>query len=329
MSRESQYWLICRLADISQYGTEGMPEFTLSGFAEAGLPQAEMVTGLMDRFHDFFLTLEYEPIEALPRGSGDIVVIVDKVNRRSKLEQLARYEGRVVMVAAPTDAPFWSCYLPGHDVPANFLAAFVANNDLDDRRVVNVPVGVRREKAERCRSAADEQTGPRDGLLYGNFNVKPAIYRPDASGAPHIRHRLAERFAGERWATIDVSDGVRRGDAPLSAYYAEVARHRFVLSPEGLAVDCYRHWECLYLGAIPIVRRSVAMESFSDLPILFTDDYSEIDEDYLGEQWELLGERRFEFERLMKSFYRERFLKSVAQLTSPRLLCWTLDGGRP
>lgn len=306
-----------------------MPEFTLTGHGEAGLPLREMVTGLMDHFHDLFLTFEYEAIDALPPRGDDILVLVDKVNRRSKLEQLARHEGQVVMVAAPTDAPFWSSYLPGQGVPANLAAAFVANNDLDDPRVVNVPVGVRREKAQRCKAARDGQAGPRSGLLYGNFNVKPAIYRADADGTPHIRHRLAERFAGEPWATIDVSDGVRGGDAPLSAYYTELSRHKFVLSPEGLAVDCYRHWECLYLGAVPIIRKSVAMESFADLPILFTEDYSEIDEDYLDEQWKSFGERRFEFDRLMKSFYRERFLASVTQLSNPRFLCWALDGGQP
>jgi hypothetical protein len=306
-----------------------MPEFTLTGRGGAGRSPQEMVTGLMDHFHDFFLTCEYEPIDALPPEAGDIVVLVDKVDRRSKLEQLASHRGRVVMVAAPTDAPFWAAYLPGRGVPDNFSAAFVANNDLRDPRVLNVPVGVRREKARQCQAAWAAQTEARSGLLYGNFNVKPAIYRADANGTPHIRRRLAERFAGERWAKIDVSDGVRRGEAALSAYYAELGRHKFVLSPEGLAVDCYRHWECLYLGAVPIVRRSVAMESFSDLPILFTDDYSEIGEDYLAEQWKSYGERRFELERLMRSFYSERFQESVTQLSDPRFLCWTLDGGQP
>lgn len=35
-------------------------------------------------------------------------------------------------------------------------------------------------------------------------------------------------------------------------YYAEMSRTKFILSPPGDRPDCFRHWEALGLGAIPI-----------------------------------------------------------------------------
>jgi hypothetical protein len=35
-------------------------------------------------------------------------------------------------------------------------------------------------------------------------------------------------------------------------------------------------WETLLAGAIPVVKRSLAMETFRELPILFVDDFREV-----------------------------------------------------
>jgi hypothetical protein len=303
-----------------------MPELTLAAFQETDLPLAEMIAGRMDHIHDYFLTFDYEVVDELPRDGGDIVVLIDSTNRKSKLERLAGHEGRVILVAAPMDGPFWTYPLPDlAELPANLTAAFVANNDVLDPRVVNIPVGVLKRKAQRCRLAKRSSEG-RNRLLYGNFNLNPAVYRPDESGLPHIRRRLADRFERVQWATMDVAIGARPDDAALDAYYTSLASHKFVLSPEGLGADCYRHWESLYLGTIPIVRSDPTMKSFSELPILFTEDYSEISDQYLEEQWARYSERRFEYKRLMKSYYRELFLKSVARFPNPRFLCWGFRG---
>lgn len=141
-----------------------------------------------------------------------------------------------------------------------------------------------------------------------------------------MRERLAARFEGVPWATIDVSIGARWSEESVAAYYAETARHKFALSPEGLGSDCYRHWEALYLGTIPIVEADTTTRAFSDLPILFTEDYSEVDRPYLEARWRRFGERRFDFGQLRKSHYRERFRSSVAELSSPRFLCWGFRG---
>ena len=62
----------------------------------------------------------------------------------------------------------------------------------------------------------------------------------------------------------------------------ELASYKFAISPEGNGIDCHRTWECLYLGVIPIVKNSNPMSYFKELPILFVDDYSCINNDFLN-----------------------------------------------
>ena len=41
--------------------------------------------------------------------------------------------------------------------------------------------------------------------------------------------------------------------AGFREYFATLARSTFVFSPAGAGLDCFRHWEAMALGAIPLV----------------------------------------------------------------------------
>jgi len=170
--------------------------------------------------------------------------------------------------------------------------------------------------------------GAREGLCYANFALNDELYRPDTSGRPHIRLRLAERLKDAPWVTLDVSQEQRSAPDEMLRYYAQLVRHKFVLSPQGRGIDCCRTWESLYLGAIPVVVESAPMSAFRDLPILFTDDYGELSEEYLERRWREMSSRSFEIELLLKSWYSRRFLEAVATLRKPRFVCLWDDPAR-
>ena len=60
-----------------------------------------------------------------------------------------------------------------------------------------------------------------------------------------------------------------------------LVRHRFVLCPPGNGVDTHRMWEALLAGATPVVLRSQAVSPFSELPILFVDEYRQVTKELL------------------------------------------------
>ena len=71
----------------------------------------------------------------------------------------------------------------------------------------------------------------------------------------------------------------RKGLQPFMAepqrhqdYLAELARHRFVISPAGDSPDTFRHWESVALGAIPISSLSKSFGRLFGDSIILVDD---------------------------------------------------------
>lgn len=100
-----------------------------------------------------------------------------------------------------------------------------------------------------------------------------------AEREPLVRTILDSRFSfiEKRLSTKDFRKGVLNS--------------KFVLSPPGNGPDCYRTWESIYLGAVPVVlRHSLAESLFSELPIWAVDSWEEalfasdeiLDETYLS-----------------------------------------------
>ena len=101
----------------------------------------------------------------------------------------------------------------------------------------------------------------RDIRVYGNFS--------DASNL-EARKPLKEMLTKSRFGFFDRPLSVRRNRA-------QILRAKFVPSPAGLGPDCYRTWEALYLGAIPVLKKGTIAESITaDLPIWVVSEWEEL-----------------------------------------------------
>ncbi len=81
---------------------------------------------------------------------------------------------------------------------------------------------------------------PKDMLLYMNFDE---TLNPE-------RHQLKKQFIDEPYCFN------RDKAIPFEEYLEEMAHYKFALSPRGWGPDCYRTWEALLVGTIPIVVRN-------------------------------------------------------------------------
>ena len=88
---------------------------------------------------------------------------------------------------------------------------------------------------------------------------------------------------------------------PFKEYITNMSKCKYVISPPGNGIDCYRTWESLYLGCIPIVIKHDMYDQFSDLPIIQVDDYSLITKEYL----EKYINKEFNYEKLSPSFWKK------------------------
>ena len=78
-------------------------------------------------------------------------------------------------------------------------------------------------------------------------------------------------------------------------YYATALHSRFVASPAGHGRDCYRTWEALALGAIPVMRilpnASADRSKFENVPVIWVRDWEEVTPSFLRERWRTLRRR--------------------------------------
>ena len=89
-------------------------------------------------------------------------------------------------------------------------------------------------------------------------------------------------------------------------YFNKLPDYKFVISPEGNGIDCHRHYEALIAGCIPICEfNPLIEEKYKGCPILYTKDYSEINEDYLNKKYEEMKDIEYDFSRLFLSYYDE------------------------
>jgi hypothetical protein len=274
--------------------------------------------------HDLFSVFPYELRESLPDHGGDLVVLLAGPDRDERFQELAAYPGRVVVVFGANDRPLGPelCGSDGHEMPANVVAVYGTNVELADRRAIALPVGVPTSKLRQLKFVRQNHSGKRDGLVYGSFATMRLRREKEGLVGPMHRANLAKQLANASWVTLDVFPRRRDGQEELIDYYSQTASHRFTLSPPGLGSDCYRTWESLYLGAIPIVMTNTAMSPFGDLPILSVDDYGELSEEFLEQSWERMSRCSYDLSKLMKSHYLRDFLDSVAALARPTFMCW-------
>ena len=86
-------------------------------------------------------------------------------------------------------------------------------------------------------------------------------------------------------------------------YLIDITKSIFVLCPRGNGIDTHRMWETLYMGSIPIVLYSDAFASFIGLPILFINDWKEINEVFLREKIVEIKSRKWMFDKLYLDYW--------------------------
>ena len=142
---------------------------------------------------------------------------------------------------------------------------------------------------------ADEKKQDRDILLYVNINV---------GTNPLIRQPIYDLFVNKSYAFV-------ANNIPFDLYLNNLGRSKFVLSPRGNGLDTHRTWEALYLGAIPIVKRSSMDAVFQGLPVLIVDSWEEISEEFLSEKYQEMKNKRYQKERLYSDYWLKKIRSSI------------------
>ena len=93
-----------------------------------------------------------------------------------------------------------------------------------------------------------------------------------------------------------------------SSFYRLMYDFQFIVSPPGKGVDCYRTWEAIFLGCIPIIKSSALDVMFKNLPVMIVKDWPDMTEELAIQTGRDLS-RRFSSLYLgywQRQFYAER-----------------------
>lgn len=137
----------------------------------------------------------------------------------------------------------------------------------------------------------DALTTPRNSnkkhFLYINFK---------ASNNPQARDHVWEHFRSKPFCYVsDIK--------PWKEYLSDLADSRFVLSPPGNGLDCYRAWEALLFGAIPVMFSTSIDCLFEDLPVIIVNNWTHVTQESLEHRFKELQKRTYNFNKLYAPYW--------------------------
>ena len=86
--------------------------------------------------------------------------------------------------------------------------------------------------------------------------------------------------------------------------WINTTKYTFVLSPYGQGMDCHRTWEALILGSIPILKSKEFVNMFRDLPVLFVNDWGDINQQLLDDTIEKFKNMNFNYDKLTLEYWK-------------------------
>jgi len=94
-------------------------------------------------------------------------------------------------------------------------------------------------------------------------------------------------------------------------YLNNLYNHKFVISPEGNGIDTHRTWESMYINTIPIEKRNINNQFYTDLPICFVNEWEEITEEFLENEYVRISKTKWNLEKLDFNYWKNKILWTI------------------
>jgi len=184
------------------------------------------------------------------------------------------------------------------DIPKNVYQWFSVNCDLDFPKITNLPFGVNHVEPDGPFSGSIEDNGwkhiPKQDKLYISY-----------SNHTLQRKKIKEMFREHDWVTI-IDKEANKAGIPHDLYMKLMAEHKFVLCPSGVGYDCFRTWEALYTGSIPVVEWRKWSAWMEELPIIFVDKFSSVTLDSLKQAADNMKDMNFKPALMSEEYWQDR-----------------------
>jgi hypothetical protein len=133
---------------------------------------------------------------------------------------------------------------------------------------INIPLGI--DNLKECRYGKILNYTNNDVRLFKSSVEKNTVLLLNFKEETNLVHRSSVLNLSKKYDFVKVANRV-----DVFANIRNIQSSYFVLSPAGNGIDCYRNFEAMYLGAVPIVQRAERLPYMADLPILIVDTFKD------------------------------------------------------
>lgn len=193
-----------------------------------------------------------------------------------------------------------NCDTPADFPPSDNVHWFTTNVAIRYHRVRSIPIGIENDfwlKDKKEKLLRKLQNPPLyKKMVYCNHNIKTN---------PKKRQKPYDVLRNADWATVHMG----ANGSGFDNYLDNIYNHPFVVCPEGNGIDTHRLWECLYMGTIPIVTKNINNSFYDDLPILFLDDWEEMNEKFLHDSYFKIKDKKWNMEKLNFEYWENEIRK--------------------
>ena len=224
----------------------------------------------------------------------------------NKLDKISEFKN-IKLITSQTDLPITKEL---YDLKPDCISKwFSINVDYDNENLVPIPLGI---------GNTFQQKYINTDLLSNfqsvfNFKREPSVYLNfrENTNEKH-RSNIINQFQDFDWVSIS--------SPTLSPekYMNQIKQNSFTLAPWGNGVDTHRIWESLYLGSIPITKYHKTLNTLEDLPILFVEQYSDINLDLLNRTLSEFHEKNYNFDKLNLDWWMDEKIGYTENLTTAK-----------
>lgn len=189
----------------------------------------------------------------------------------------------------------------------NIKIWFAQNVLTNNKNIIPIPIGLENDyikgQPERKHILYNKSKNNKIPKKMVYLNCSISTYRKDRESAYNY-------FLNKNWCTLK-----KHGCVNYSTYCDDILDHHFVISPRGNGLDCHRNWEILYLNRYPIMKKYYGLEKlYEDLPVLFVDNWYDIDENFLNSALNKIKNTKYNYEKLKFSYWKNTILDKLKEI---------------
>lgn len=165
-------------------------------------------------------------------------------------------------------------------------------------KAIHIPIGIAnsffdlsdKERLERIQRFSPDQHMKKKRMLISFYKTTP----------PSLRNIVHDTLR-----PLSFTDQITKRCRP-DKFLAIMSDYLYIASPIGAGLDCYRTWEALYLGCIPVVEKNGLSPIFEKLPCIEIDSWDEVTEDFLNQSYNELMKKEFKYEKMYAPYWKKR-----------------------